>query len=60
MNTITQYLRRGTLDEQNAKEMKRLAKSKMKRAIKEVAYAQGDYAKEMEQDALLKEAKARI
>ena len=32
----------------------------MKRAIKEVAYAQGDYAKEMEQDALLKEAKARI
>ena len=60
MNTITQYLRRGTLDEQNAKEMKRLAKSKMKRAIKEVAYAQGDYAKEMEQDALLEEARAKI
>ncbi len=56
MNTITQYLHRGTLDEQTAKEMKRLAKSKMKRAIKEVSYAQGNYAKEMEQDALLKEA----
>lgn len=60
MNTITQYLHRGTLDEQTAAVMKRLAKDKMKRAIKEVAYAQGDYAKEMEQDALLKEAKAKI
>lgn len=59
MNTITQYLHRGTLDEQTAKAMKRLAKSKMKRAIKEVAYAQGDYAKEMEQDALLKEAQTK-
>ena len=60
MNTITQYLYRGTLDEQTAKEMKRLAKNKLKRAIKEVAYAQGDYATEMEQDALLKEVKAKI
>lgn len=60
MNTITQYLHRGTLDDQTAKEMKRLAKSKMKRAIKEVAYANGDYVKEMEQDALLKEARAKI
>lgn len=56
MNTITQYLHRGTLDKQTAKEMKRLAKNKMQKAIKEVAYAQGDYAKEMAQDALLKEA----
>jgi len=56
MNTITQYLHRGTLDEQTAAVMKRLAKNKLKRAIKEVAYSQGDYAKEMEQDALLKEA----
>ena len=47
-------------NELTAKEMKRLAKDKMKRAIKEVAYAQGDYAKEMEQDALLKEARAKI
>jgi len=59
MNTITQYLHRGTLDEQTAAVMKRLAKDKMKRAIKEVAYAQGDYAKEMEQDALLKEARMK-
>ena len=54
-----QYLYRGKLDEQTAKEMKRLAKNKLKRAIKEVAYAQGDYAKEMEHDALLKEATAK-
>lgn len=60
MNTITQYLHRGTLDKQTAAMMKRLAKDKMKRAIKEVAYAQGDYAKEMEQDALLEEARAKI
>ena len=60
MNTSTQYLHRGTLDEQTAKEMKRLAKSKMKRAVKEVAYANGDYAKEMEQDTLPNEVRARI
>lgn len=39
--------------------MKRLAKNKLKRVIKEVAYAQGDYAKEMEQDAVLKEVAAK-
>lgn len=33
MNTITQYLRRGTLDEQTAAVMKRLAKDKLERAI---------------------------
>lgn len=60
MNTITQYLHRDTLDEQTATKMKRLAKRKMQRAIKEAAYAQGDYAGEMEQDALLKEAQANI
>ena len=60
MNTITQYLHRGTLDEKTAKEMKCLAKSKMKRAIKEVAYAHGDYATEMEQDALRKEAMGKL
>ena len=60
MNTITQYLHRGTLDEQTAAVMKRLAKNKLKRAIKEVAFAKGDYAKEMEQDALLNEARAKI
>lgn len=43
MNTITQYLRRGTLDEQTAAVMKRLAKDKLERAILDVAYANGSY-----------------
>ena len=59
MHTITQYLHRGKLEEQTAKEMKQLTKNKLKRAIKEVAYAQGDCAKEMEHDVLLKEATAK-
>ena len=54
MNTITQYLRRGTLDEQTAAVMKRLAKDKLERAILDVAYANGSYEKEMEQATLLK------
>ena len=58
-NTITQYLHRGKLDEQTSKGMKRFAKNKLKRAIKEVACAQDDYAKGMEPDALLKEATAK-
>lgn len=60
MNTITQYLHRGTLDEQTAVVMKRLAKNKMERAIADVAYAKGNYEKEMEQTALLNEARARM
>lgn len=56
-NTITQYLRRGTLDEQTAAVMKKLAKRKMERAIREPSYAQGSYAAEMEQAALLAKAK---
>ena len=56
MNTITQYLHRGTLDEQTAAVMKRLAKDKLERAIFDVAYAKGSYEKEMEQAALLNEA----
>lgn len=40
--------------------MKKLAKDKMLRAISDVAYARGDYEKEMEQDALLVEVKLRI
>ena len=39
--------------------MKRLAKSKMQLAISDVAYAQGGYAAEMEQAALLAEAHTR-
>ena len=39
--------------------MKKLAKDKMLRAISDVAYACGNYEKEMEQDALLKEAQTK-
>jgi hypothetical protein len=60
MNTITQYLRRGTLDEQTAAVMKQLAKDKLERAIFDVAYAKGSYEKEMEQTALLNEASAKV
>lgn len=57
MNTITQYLHRGTLDKQTADRMKRLAKNKMERAISDHVYAKGSYEVEMSQDALLNEAK---
>ena len=60
MNTITQYLHRGTLDEQTAAVMKELAKDKLELAILDVAYANGSYEKEMEQSALLNEARARM
>ena len=60
MNTITQYLHRGTLDKQTANKMKQLAKNKLELAIEDVAYAKGDYEKEMEQTALLSEAKRRL
>ena len=45
MNTITQYLRRRTLDKQTADVMKQLAKDKLERAIFDVAYAKGSYEK---------------
>ena len=57
MNTITQYLHRGTLDEQTAAVMKRLAKNKLERAISDHAYAKGSYEAEMSQAALLNETK---
>ena len=47
-NTITQYLGRGTLDEQTAAMMKALAKSKLEKALQDNDYAQGSYAAEME------------
>ena len=56
MNTIQVYMRRGTLDETTAEKMKRLARNKLERAISDAAYANGSYAEEMEQDALLTEA----
>ena len=43
-NTITQYLGRGTLDEQTAAAMKALAKSKLEKALQDSGYAQGGYA----------------
>ena len=60
MNTITQYLHRGTLDEQIAAVMKKLAKNKMERAISDHVYAKGSYEAEMSQDALLNEARKKI
>ena len=56
MNTITQYLRRGTLDEQTAAVMKRLAKDKLERAIFDHKYAKGSFEAEMSQNALFNEA----
>ena len=60
MNTITQYLRRRTLDKQTADVMKQLAKDKLERAIFDVSYAKGNYEKEMGQTALLNEARAKM
>lgn len=56
LNTINRYVKRGTLDTDLAEVMKKLAKDKMLRALRNVAYARGDYEKEMEQAALKKEA----
>ena len=57
LNTINRYVKRDTLDADLAEVMKKLAKDKMLRAVSNVAYAKGDYEKEMEQAALKKEAK---
>lgn len=54
------YIKRGTLDEDLAEVMKRLAKDKMLQALSNVAYAKGDYEIEMGQAALKKEALKRI
>ena len=56
LNTINRYVKRGTLDAELAEVMKKLEKDKMLRALSNVAYAKGDYEKEMEQAALRKEA----
>ena len=57
LNTINRYVKRGTLDADPAEVMNTLAKDKMLRALSNVAYAKGDYEKEMEQAAMKKEAK---
>ena len=56
LNTINRYIKRGTLDADLAKAMKKLAKDKMLRALSDSRYAKGGYEKEMEQDALMEEA----
>lgn len=60
MNTILQSTKRKKLDENTAQIMKRLAKSKMERAISDVDYANGSYEQEMEQSALLAEAQKQM
>ena len=60
LNTINRYVKRGALDADLAEVMKKLAKDKMLRALGNVAYAKGDYEKEMGQAALKKEAIKRI
>ncbi len=60
LNTINRYVKRGTLDADLAEVMKKLAKDKMLRALNNVAYAKGDYEKEMGQAALRKEALLKI
>ena len=60
LNTINRYVKRGALDADLAEVMKKLAKDKMLRALSNVAYAKGAYEKEMEQAALLAEAKIHI
>lgn len=60
LNTINRYIKRGKLDENLAEVMKKLAKDKELRAKSDVAYAKGAYEKEMEQAALLAEAKIHI
>ena len=60
LNTVNRYLQRGTIDPELAAVMKKLAKDKMYRAISNVAYARGDYEKEMEHSSLMEEAKAYL
>ena len=47
LNNINRYVKRGTLDADLAEVMKKLAKDKMLRALSNVAYAKGDYEKEV-------------
>lgn len=60
LNTINQGIRRSSLDQELGEMMKNLAKNKLRRAIRDIPYAQNHYEKEMEQKALKKEAMARL
>ena len=55
---LTHFFVQLGVDEQTAAAMKALAKSKLEKALQDNDYAQGSYAAEMEQAALLAEAKA--
>ena len=59
MNSIQRAVQRGSLDAELAELMKRIAKDKLFRAISNQSYAQGSYAAEMEQAALMEEATQR-
>lgn len=60
LNTIDQYVRRGTLDEELAAVMKKLAKDKKQRALADLAYAKGPYLQEIERNALKAEAQRML
>ena len=54
---LTHFFVQLGVDEQTAAAMKALAKSKLEKALQDSGYAQGGYAAEMEQAALMAEAK---
>ena len=60
MNTIDQYVRRGTLNKELAATMKKLARDKKQRALADLEYVKGSYLKEMEQNALKAEAQRML
>ena len=58
LNSINKSVKRGTLDQATANRMKKIAKDRMLRAISDPEYAQTDYEREMEQEAILAEVTA--
>ena len=60
MNSIRQAVRRGSLDAELAETMKRIAKDRMYKAVSNPEYARTSYAAEMEQAALMEEAKRKL
>ncbi len=59
MNSIRQAVRRGSLDAEVAEMMKRIAKDRMYKAVSNPEYARTSYAAEMEQEALMDEARQK-
>ena len=58
LNSINKSVKRGALDQATANRMKKIAKDRMLRAISDPEYAQTDYEREMEQEAILAEVTA--